>query len=478
MYQQRVLGLLTCLGLLSAAHTNAAELVEVHSVPELTRAAAQARAGTVIQVAPGSYELTRPIRLSAAGTATQPVVIRTRTAGSVKFGGEGVLSIENSSWLTLEGFVLEYGARPFVVRGSDHVRLTRLAVHYKLRRTEADVRTDWIHFMDGEGHRVDHCDIGPRSNDFGVTLRVDNDTSGIRIDHNYFHDRMRAKANGAETIRLGTDGSRAVNATVENNLFENCDGEIEIVSVKSSGNTIRANTFRDNRGQLVVRTGNDVTIADNQFIATRTDKAVGGIRAHGKGIRIVNNYFQNIRSSILTTFAGDEQSNEAFGARRAAYPQTLNLSFVGNLVVDGKPAEAGPGNPTPAAAAISLGENERATQRPFPPKDWTIAHNVFVLSRPLMAGGGGAGFSWSGNVAWNESGDVRLPEGLTKDTVAIRNPSLVRSDDVWRLPDGGTTSKTESRLPRDRKQLAQLTPKNLPRPLAPADVGPMSSGVE
>ena len=63
--------------------------------------------------------------------------------------------------------------------------------------------------------------------------------------------------NGFETIRIGTGPSAYSdsNTRVENNLFERTDGEVETVSVKSGGNVIRANTFREVAGTITLRRG-------------------------------------------------------------------------------------------------------------------------------------------------------------------------------------------------------------------------------
>ncbi len=43
---------------------------------------------------------------------------------------------------------------------------------------------------------------------------------------------------------------------MENNWFEGCDGETEIISNKSGGNTYRGNVFFRSAGALTLRHGN------------------------------------------------------------------------------------------------------------------------------------------------------------------------------------------------------------------------------
>jgi len=79
------------------------------------------------------------------------------------------------------------------------------------------------------------------------------------IDHNQFLDAKRNVTNGGEPIQIGgnafLNGQIAANTTVEYNLFERADGDFEIISVKSSGNTIRYNKFIECDGALWLRGG-------------------------------------------------------------------------------------------------------------------------------------------------------------------------------------------------------------------------------
>jgi len=55
-------------------------------------------------------------------------------------------------------------------------------------------------------------------------------------------------------------------AVVESNLFDRCDGELEIISSKSCENVYRHNTFLDCAGMLTLRHGNRCTVEGNFFI--------------------------------------------------------------------------------------------------------------------------------------------------------------------------------------------------------------------
>ena len=116
-----------------------------------------------------------------------------------------------------------------------------------------------------------------------------------RIDHNYFGPRPVLGSNGGETLRIGTSHYSLSNSftLVENNYFDRCDGEVEIVSVKAGGNLLRGNLFYESRGTLTLRHGNDNVIEENIFLGNGVDHT-GGIRVINKRQTIRNNYLQGL----------------------------------------------------------------------------------------------------------------------------------------------------------------------------------------
>ncbi len=99
-----------------------------------------------------------------------------------------------------------------------------------------------------------------------------------RIDHNYFYNIGPRAENEKEAIRVGwselslTDGY----TVIEYNLFERCDGDPEIVSIKSSKDTVRYNTFRASQGSLTLRHGNGSVVYGNFFLGEGRE-GTGGV---------------------------------------------------------------------------------------------------------------------------------------------------------------------------------------------------------
>ena len=156
----------------------------------------------------------------------------------------------------------------------------------------------WVEIY-GKNNRFDHNYlIGKRNR--GVTLAVRMKTeesreNNHRIDHNYFGYRPILGSNGGETLRIGTSHYSLSNSNtlVEDNYFEHCNGELEIISSKSCQNTFRNNTFYECQGTLTMRHGNETLVENNYFFANRKANT-GGIRIINESQTVRNNYLQGI----------------------------------------------------------------------------------------------------------------------------------------------------------------------------------------
>jgi poly(beta-D-mannuronate) lyase len=84
---------------------------------------------------------------------------------------------------------------------------------------------------------------------------------------------------------------------VERNLFEECNGETEIISSKSCGNTYRYNTFRKCQGTLTLRHGNRCLVEGNFFFGEGVS-STGGIRVIGEDHRMQNNYLTGLKGTV------------------------------------------------------------------------------------------------------------------------------------------------------------------------------------
>jgi poly(beta-D-mannuronate) lyase len=160
------------------------------------------------------------------------------------------------------------------------------------------------------------------------------------IDSNYFAFRPELGENGAEIIRIGTSdwSMYPSNTVVENNFFEDCNGEREIISNKSFYNTYRHNTFVRCKGTLTLRHGNRCTVEGNFFFGENIPMT-GGVRIIGEDHRVINNYFQDLAGegvfSALPIMNGVPESplNRYFQVKNAliAFNTFVNCKY--NIVI-------------------------------------------------------------------------------------------------------------------------------------------------
>ena len=163
----------------------------------------------------------------------------------------------------------------------------------------------WV-MMYGKNNRFDHNHLVGKRNK-GVTMAVKMNSEASRnnyhrIDHNYFGPRPILGSNGGETLRIGTSHFSRMdsNTIVENNYFDRCDGELEIISSKSGKNKILNNTFFESRGTLTMRHGNDTIVEGNVFFGNGVDHT-GGIRVINARQTVRNNYMEGLKG---TRFGG------------------------------------------------------------------------------------------------------------------------------------------------------------------------------
>ncbi|MCX7886683.1 MAG: polysaccharide lyase 6 family protein [Verrucomicrobiae bacterium] len=288
-----------------AAAAAAADLT-VGTPAQLMAVLKQAQPGDVIVMADGVWRDV-DIVFVARGTAERPITLRAQTPGKVivtggsrlRMGGEHL--VVDGLWFRdgslTAGSVIEFRADSKKL--ATHCRLTNCAVTgYNPRNRKTDYK--WCSVY-GWSNRVDHCYFAGKTH-VGATLVVwvGDRPNWHRIDRNHFGPRPPLGTNGGETIRVG-DSRTSMNSSrtvVEENLFERCDGEIEIVSNKSCDNVYRGNTFWECAGTLTLRHGNRCLVLENVFIGNGK-KNTGGIRILGEDHRIVGNRFYELAGTGL-----------------------------------------------------------------------------------------------------------------------------------------------------------------------------------
>jgi poly(beta-D-mannuronate) lyase len=394
----------------------------VSTPSQIISAMSTARPGDTLTMTNGTWS-NAAIMFAGYGTASAPILLRAESYGGVILSGTSTLGISGRN-LVVDGLVFRNGqskAGTAVIefRGSngesDSCRLTDTVIR-DYNPADSSIDYKWISLY-GTRNRVDHCYLRGK-NHLGTTLVVwvnATKPNYHQIDHNYFAYRPVYPENGAETIRVGTsDVSMSDSYTVvEYNLFEECNGEIEIISSKSCENIYRYNTFASCQGTLTLRHGNRCTVEGNFFIANHVPNS-GGIRIIGEDHKVFNNYISGTSGSslksALTIMNGVANSplNRYFQVKRAVVAfNTLVDNVYGINIGGGKDAE------------VSL-----------PPLDCVIANNIVQGSTsPLITlTDTPVNMTWQANLFYGASLGMAQPQGIS-----VLNPQLARGPDgLWR----------------------------------------------
>ncbi|NGM90291.1 hypothetical protein G5B35_23620, partial [Parapusillimonas sp. SGNA-6] len=266
------------------------------------------KAGDRVILEPGDW-IDQELVFRGKGTQAEPIRLTVDIPGNVVLTGNSSLVIDGN-WLVVDGLSFKgentlshHGIR--FSEASSNCRLTNTAV-IDYSNSDRRIRNSWIVVL-GKKNRVDHCYTEGKTNN-GPTLHVGptadekvyNGPHEHRIDHNYFAHRPPFGRNGAESIVVGSGNwyEKSFHTLVEFNVFERCDGESEVISVKATNNTIRHNLFYESKGMLYLRHGDANVVYGNYFIGNNI-KGSGGVHIIGKHQRVYDNYFYGLTNGVI-----------------------------------------------------------------------------------------------------------------------------------------------------------------------------------
>ena len=312
----------------------------VDSADSFSEVIRKANAGDTIVIADGRYE-GWSAELDCQGAAKQPVTIRPESAGGVVFTGRSHFSI-TGSYIVLEGMRFEecdFERNLLEFKQSDHCQI----VNCVFERSGGDRAAVGISAGARDNQLTDcsFVDIAARC----VNLHINDEIydhgipTGNIIRNNHFRDIPRASGNGRETIKIGTNqptfGHVMVRAIVEDNVFDRCDGEAEIISNKCSGNIYRRNVFNQCKGELVMRGGTNCVIERNRFVG-----GAGGIRICGTGHVVRHNVIVDSAGTGIRLYFGMTKGQgghyQAAGNCLIANNTIVGAARVGILVGDSR----------------------------------------------------------------------------------------------------------------------------------------------
>lgn len=263
-----------------------------------------------------------------SGSSSSPIIIKAESVGGVILTGESHVVFKKAAHCILEGFNFDSECDETLVKleGCNNIRITRN--EFELTTTESikwvfvgGVWNDNVYpFQYPSHHNTIDRNIFKNKSTPGHYITIDgsHDDTGseevyyqstydvIRLNH--FKNNGPRAVNEQESIRIGWSEMSLSNGytLVEQNLFEDCDGDPEIISIKSCNNTIRNNTFRSCYGTLSLRHGNNNLVEGNYFFGENkpvgTSPAgsslfTGGIRIYGANHTIINNYMEGLNGT-------------------------------------------------------------------------------------------------------------------------------------------------------------------------------------
>ncbi len=289
-----------CLGFASllVAHLGLCGEKSARSAPEFAAALREIQPGDTVWLEPGTWK-DAELDLSKAGTATQPIAIKARQSGQTVLTGNSSLTF-SAPWVHVEGLFFTNGARSrgdVITFASDHCRLTNTAV-VDFNPADSERGYYWVYFK-GSDNRVEHCYFAGKNHHQPLVGNDFKDSRRNSFARSHFKAIAYVPKNGREVFRiwgyggneeLGEDGAFF---TVEENLFEDADGEgAEIVSLKSNRNVVRGNTILRTRGGITNRSGNFNTIVGNTILCDGKPGAYG-MRITGRHHKISDNYISD-----------------------------------------------------------------------------------------------------------------------------------------------------------------------------------------
>ncbi|MEE4310393.1 MAG: chondroitinase-B domain-containing protein [candidate division KSB1 bacterium] len=278
----------------------------VSNPQELQNAIQKAEAGDEIVLSNGIWENVQ-IHFYGTGTEDKPIKLRAESPGQVSIEGQSCLKI-GGEYLVIDGLYFKNGYTPnntvidFRINQdsiANHCRITNCVIEdfTQPNRFNAD---HWVEFW-GRHNQLDHCYLAGKFNQ-GPTIRIflsgnEHIRNYHQIINNHFGPRPRKGGPRAETMQIGDSFTSMTPSyvNVASNLFERCNGEVEVISSKSNFNEFRNNIFLVCEGSLVMRHGNYCIVDGNFFIGSDKSQFAGGIRVINTGHWITNNYFYKLK---------------------------------------------------------------------------------------------------------------------------------------------------------------------------------------
>lgn len=381
----------------------------VNNIDEFNQAVRNASPGDTIIMANGEWNDVELV-FKGEGREDSPITLKAQTPGEMIITGVSNLSL-SGKYLVVDGLVFTEGHTPtgevIAFRTSptelaSYSRLTNVVID-NFSHSERQLSDLWLAIY-GKHNRIDHNSFVNKRNR-GVTVAVRMNSEGSRknhhvIEYNYFGPRQVLGANGGETLRIGTShfSREYANTLVQYNYFDRTNGEHEIISNKSSGNTFKGNVFFEAQGTLTMRHGHYTRVENNYFLGNRKPNT-GGIRIINEHQTVSNNYLYGLTGrrfrGALVIMNGVPNSPPN------RYDPVIESAMNNNVVIDSDYIQLGAG-----------ADEERSA----PPSSTEMKNNIILGKHnlnPITVFDDVSGISFSGNLI-NDNAQNPLTSGFKK----------------------------------------------------------------
>jgi poly(beta-D-mannuronate) lyase len=420
--------LISCKEIALANNLKPKNNIKVTTLTELRNAIKNSTPGDNIILANGIWK-DAEIKFYGKGTKENPIVLRAETAGKVFIEGVSNLKLAGS-YLEVRDLYFKNGYTPsnaviqFKINNdsiANNCKITQCVIE-EFTQPDRDVSDHWVEFW-GRHNELSNNYITGKSN-FGPTVRVFLDgnehvNNYHQIINNHFGPRPRKGGPHGETIQIGdSETSMTPSYTnVYNNLFDRCNGEVEIISSKSNFNEFKNNVFFESEGSLVLRHGNYAKIDGNVFIGNDISDQMGGIRVVNTGHWITNNYFYKINGNSFRSAIAVMNGIPKSSLNR--YNQVTDVVVAHNSFIDCK-------SPWQFSVGSNVSQKEvlpKSEIRSARPERVVIANNIIYNetadTNPIVNYDKVDGVNFKNNFINNENKSEVKPEGLITTDFAV-----------------------------------------------------------
>ena len=290
---------------------------------ELNNIISKLQAGDTVLIKDGIYS-NQDINIAYIANAKNRLYIKAENQHKVIFSGTLNMKI-SGSYITLSGFVFENGgnSESIQIMGSSN-RITNCKISFN--DSEGPIVSIY-----NKKNRIDHC-LFENFDKKGVWIDVkrNNELNYSLIDHNIFKNRAPGSSNGYETIRIGLSSNSLTNSRtiIMSNIFENCDGEIELISSKSSENIIYNNIIKNSKGSITLRHGNRSIVSKNKFLQNSIIDTAG-IRIIGEDHLVYDNLIERVNGGAAISISNGVENTKLNG-----YAQVKRLRLSKNVLIN------------------------------------------------------------------------------------------------------------------------------------------------